>query len=179
MKFVFTEAYITSPPRVHAIPDFPAIIGVNSTRERCLEGNLAGTNGKNLWTVNGTAVNVTDFSNLTNSSSPLCDTCACYDKYLMIGEVRRKVDEQLRRTGFAAFIVTMFSFDDLPLDSPHIKARLCHGVTNRFFSVLVTTDMVHLEEGTTDVSFTVTSAMDIQATKNFSFSSSKSLLVGS
>lgn len=165
-------------PTVHSIPSTPAVIG--AAHEMCLEGNTGGTNGTNFWTLDGSCVNAIDISDLTNEgnsnithpTSPLCDICSCYKKYLSVGGIGQRIGVELERAGFAAFIVTMYQLDGVA--TINVKSQLCYGVRNRYLSVLLVRSVGSSEGGQTNVSFTITSAEDLSTTKRFNLATSES-----
>lgn len=167
-------------PTVHSIPSSPAIIGVAYTI--CLEGNSGGTGGNNFWTFDGTSVSALDISGLTNHDNanvslqtpPLCDICSCYARYLSVGGIGRRIEAELERTGFAAFVVTMFQVDGVV----SVRNRLCYGVPDRFLSVLTVHSIQRARQGDqADVSFSITSADNRTTTKHFNVATSKLVIV--
>ncbi len=168
---------MTDPPTVHSLPDTaspPVIVGAQ--HDICLEGNTGGTNGTNFWTVGGTTVNAVDISEIVNADNtrPLCDICSCYDRYISIEAIGRRIREELDRTGFAAFIVTMYQLDGV--DSVNRRSRECYGLPNRYLFVL----RIQSVEGVqVDISSTITSAQNKSTTKHFSLTTGESTLVSS
>lgn len=110
-------------------------------------------------------------SNITHPTSPLCDVCSCYEKYLSVSDIGQRIEAELEKTGFAAFIVTMYQLDGV--SAVNVKSQLCYGVRNRYLSVLLIRSVRSSEGGQANVSFTITSAEEVSTTKRFNLATSK------
>ena len=171
---------MTIPPAVHSIPSTPAIIG--TSHDLCLEGTSGGVS-KAIWTLDSTRVVAIDISDLTNPgnsnimnpTSPLCDVCSCYQRYLSVGDIGERVEAELDRAGIAAFVVAMYQLDGVAMVNE--KSRLCYGLRNRYLSVLLVRSVVRSEGGQTGFSFTVTSAENsFNTTKSFNITTGTCIL---
>ena len=173
---------MTDPPSFHLStggtykPDKPAVIGKNASI--CIQGNMGDTNGDNFWTVGTDVIAATDITNLTNPGNsdvlnpipPLCSRCSCASEYLKTEAINSTFREDLERTGYAAFVVTMFL--NVETEQFIVQGRMCYGVRNFFMMYLEVEEVVSVEP--LHVSVTVTSAESQTSSREITWITSKS-----
>ena len=95
------------------IPSSVIAIGLNLTL--CMSGTAKGYSSAH-WTVDdGEAIDALDISdtqpspNISNYVPPACSTCSCHDKYLATRSVQKKMEKNLARFGYVAFVIPYYS----------------------------------------------------------------------
>ncbi len=177
---------------VYAIEDFidnkpmilhkenPYTVSIGTRGMICLDGTSGGTNGTNYWMINDIMINVTDISEFTGESTSyiaggnlrpaICSACSCFKKdYLEIDAVENVLESELEKTGYASFLVTLYSVSS---DLISAKARLCYGVPKMFISVLIMKE-VRFMENPLDGQFTITSTRNISLSEDISIETGK------